>query len=83
MNKGFLLTDTSGNVVYVGHGQTSAEISRLINEGIKSGECEPCVNNLKTVQRYLFTEYLKAKDDETFRNVIRGKAMRKYMGLDD
>ena len=83
MNKGFLFTDATGNVVYVGLGKTAGELSRLINDGIKAGECVPCVNNLKTVQRYLFTEYLKAKDDETFREVIRGKAMRKEMGLDE
>lgn len=65
-NKGFLIMDTIGNVAYIPAGGEAAEIlSAAMTAG--RGEIVFVQNSLKTVQRKLLSDYMKAKTDEEVR----------------
>lgn len=65
-SKGFLITDPIGNVAYIPAG---GEAAKIVGAAMKAGRGEiVCVqNSLKTVQRKLLSDYMKAKTDEEVR----------------
>ena len=65
-SKGFLITDRFGDVAYIPAG---GEAAKIVGAAMKAGRREiVCVHNsLKTVQRKLFSDYMKAKTDEEVR----------------
>lgn len=65
MNKGFLLTDATGNVIYVPISHEAAkDIAHAVNHA--DVKCVRVVNSLKTVQRHIINQYISAKTEEEF-----------------
>ena len=63
--KGFLLTDATGNVIYIPlHSNAAKEIARTISQS--AGEYLSTVNSCKTLQRHIINKYISSKTEEDF-----------------
>ena len=67
--KGFLITDATGNIIYV-NGSAAVEISKMIIHEVAQDERITVINNLRTVQCGLISQYIGAKDDEEVREIF-------------
>ena len=67
MNKGFLVTDGAGNVIYVPLGsQAARDLSVDITAAFRNKDCVVIQNSIKTMQRQILNKYVSSKTDEEF-----------------